>query len=136
MEFEPKPGIWVPEGRRYDVHQVVRPVNMKIFSAATQVHGIDQAYQTEDMISMQMTDKDVVNPAYFGSILYQLHLGTLSAIYEKMAIFQIEQLAGLMPTVSRSRRVSSQYFETKLQIFILHRFPDQSRCSGRALFHS
>lgn len=45
----------------------------------------------------------MTNPAYFGPVLYKLHLGTFPTINKEVMIFQIEQLAGLMPAISRSR---------------------------------
>lgn len=75
---------------------------MKIFFTAVQVHGIDQPDKAKDMISVQVTDEYMMYPAYLGFVPDQLHLGSFTAINQKVAIVQVKQLAGLMPSVSRS----------------------------------
>jgi len=80
---------------------------MEIIRPAVQVERIDQANKPEYMVAMQVADKDMVNPAYLGPVLNQLHLGTFATIYQKIVIFKVKQLASLVPAVSRSCGVSS-----------------------------
>jgi len=53
---------------------------MQIIASLVKVHGEQQWHQTKVMVSVQMTNEDVIDLMYRDLKLSQLHLRTLTAI--------------------------------------------------------
>lgn len=49
-----------------------------------QVHGKEQAHQTEVVIAMQVADEDVPDPMNVNTLIRQLDLGSFTAVNQKM----------------------------------------------------
>jgi hypothetical protein len=57
-----------------DLVQAAVTVEVQIRRTALQVHGKDQAHQTQVMIAVQVTDKDVIDAVVRCAKTHELHL--------------------------------------------------------------
>lgn len=80
---------------------------MQLLLTAIQAQGVKQTNKSKEMITMQVADKNMLNSAYFLFIPQELHLTPFTAINQKIAIANIEKLAGLVSSVCRSSRIRS-----------------------------
>jgi hypothetical protein len=62
--------------------------------SSLQVHGKEQAHQSQVMITMQVADEDVSDPVDVDALIRQLNLGSFTAIYQKMVTPDSEVLTG------------------------------------------
>ena len=58
-------------------------VKMEVIYPALQVHGENQTHQTQIMVTMEMTDKDVVYPMEVCLHSHELHLRAFSTVDQK-----------------------------------------------------
>ena len=72
-----------------------------------QVHGEQQAHESQVMISVQMAYKDTADLMKAYAVTDQLHLGAFSAVNKIILIFCDQQLRGLVPVMSRRSGVGT-----------------------------
>ena len=72
--------------------------------ALLQVHGREQAEEAEEMIAMQVADKDITNALMLYFVTHQLHLCTFAAIDQVELIANGEYLGGMIAVVRRGCR--------------------------------
>lgn len=63
------------------------------------------------MITMKVTDKDVVDPLRPDVEALYLQLGTFSTIDQMKSPLNIDQLRGLISTMRRSSGIGAEYFD-------------------------
>lgn len=80
----------------------MRAIDVHISLPPAEVHRIDQPNEPKDVVSVQVADKYMADFVGLSFKTQQLHLSTLSAINQEVLVFQLQQLTGRMPSVSRS----------------------------------
>jgi hypothetical protein len=65
---------------------------MEIGRSALQVQGEEQAHQPQVMVSVEVTDEDVIDFMIGQALCHQLHLSTLTAVDQEKAILEINEL--------------------------------------------
>lgn len=81
---------------------------MQFLLAAEQTEGIDQAYQSKIMISVQVGNENVRYPAAPDLIIDHLYLRAFAAIYEEVFSTHGDYLAGGMSVKCRNSRIISK----------------------------
>jgi hypothetical protein len=71
------------------------------------------------MISMQMADENIVDPAELDTALSELHLGALAAVYQKQTLMCIEHMSGWIPLRCGQCRTATKYSDFHLQSALL-----------------
>ena len=65
---------------------------MQFIGSALKVHGEDESHQAKVMITVQVTDENVIDAMEVYLKTHELHLGTFAAINEKNTILNFDQL--------------------------------------------
>jgi hypothetical protein len=73
-----------------------------------QTHARQQAYQSEVMITVQMRNENVIDPASSYFISRQLHLRSFATIHQKQLVFQRYYLGSGMTIVCGESRIISE----------------------------
>ena len=76
-------------------------VDMEVVGTSLQVHGEDQTKEPEIMITMQVTDEDVIDAMEVSLLLHQLHLCAFAAVNEKTTSLDLHQLCGSKTSIRR-----------------------------------
>jgi hypothetical protein len=63
--------------------QFTRTIDMKLHRSAEQVHAGKKAHQSQVMITMKVTDKNMIDPLEFQLKPAQLHLGAFATVDQK-----------------------------------------------------
>ena len=78
--------------------QSVRGMHIQRFGSSEQVHGGDEAVESEEVVSVQMRDEDVVDALHLHLVASQLHLGAFTAIDQEVLVMDVHYLSGRMVT--------------------------------------
>ena len=65
---------------------------MQFIGSALKVHGEDESHQAEVMVTMQVTDKNVIDTMEVCLKTHELHLGSFAAINKENTILNFDQL--------------------------------------------
>lgn len=75
-----------------DLVQSPLAVNMKVICPSQQVHRKNEPHKAKVMITVQVTDEDVIDPVQVGLETHELHLGTFAAIDQEVPVLYLNQL--------------------------------------------
>ena len=79
-----------------------RAVEIQVLDTTQEAHAGDQPDQAEIMVSVQVGDKNMVDPAAPDLILVHLRLGAFPAIYQEKMVVKGNHLGRRMPVESRN----------------------------------
>ena len=81
------------------------------------------------MISVQVTDENVIDSLEFELVLSQLQLGAFTAVHQHILVVNVQQLRGWIPFQRGCCRAASQYGH-----FEFHRSPKSGHWDNRRQF--
>lgn len=67
-------------------------VQVQIVDSSLKVHREDQAHQAKVMISVQVTDENMIEPMKVYSLAHQLHLCGLTTIHKERSALHFNEL--------------------------------------------
>ena len=102
--FKGKKGVGMFKLQGEQLGQAWRAKDIDGGGALLQVHGREQAEEAEEMIAMQVTDKDITNALMLYFVTHQLHLCTFAAINQVELITDGENLGGMVAVCRRGCR--------------------------------
>jgi len=79
------------------------------------MHRKNQTHQSEEMIAMQVTNKNVIDAMEVDLKAHKLHLHSLTTINQKMIVLYLNQLRRWMSPIGRHRSTGAQYRNFKTQ---------------------
>jgi hypothetical protein len=91
------------ELREKDLFQAAEAVDMQRLFPSEEMHGKKKASETEIVISVQVTDEDVVYLVQAHIVLAELQLASLAAVYQELVVMDEEHLRGCKATVGGKR---------------------------------
>lgn len=82
------------------------------------MHGKDQSHQTQEVITVQMTDEDVTDAMEINLVAHHLHLATFTAIDEEETVLDFHQLAWRESAIGWYGAAWTQYSDLERQVLL------------------
>lgn len=92
-----------------DLIQSMIAVEVQIIRTLLQVHGKEQAHQSQVMITVQVTDENMIDLMKRHLVAAQLHLHTFTAIDQKMTVLNAKVLGGRKSAMGRKSTAGTEY---------------------------
>lgn len=105
----------VAKGGGDDLVQPPMAVDMQFVRPLLQVHGEDEAHQPQEMVAVQVADKDVVDAVEVGLQLHELHLGALATVNQEVAVLDLHQLGRRVAAIGGHRATGAENGDLKTQ---------------------
>lgn len=86
-------------GRDYLIQATVT-IYVQVAGSALQVQGKDEAHQSEVVITVQMTNEDVIDSMKVCLHAHELHLSTFATINQERSTLNLDELSSWMSSVS------------------------------------
>ena len=97
----------------YDFLQAYGAKNVEWLCPPLKVERGKQTNQTKYVVSVQVTDENMLNAGEGKTFLLQPHLGALPAIDQEYVLLDIEKMCGWMPAMGGQGRIDAQYCQFK-----------------------
>ena len=86
---------------RENVIEARKAEYVEVVCAPEQVHGKDQAHQSQVVVAMQMGNKYMADAVKIFLVAQQLHLSAFTAVDEEVPVLNFQELRGRKSPVSR-----------------------------------
>lgn len=117
----------MPQLCRDDLIEAGVAVEVEVVGSSQQVHGEDQAHETEVMIAMQVADENVIDAVQVRLETHELHLRSFPAVNQKMPVLDLYKLCGGKPSVSRKCAAGTEYGDVEAHAMELFSNNEQKR---------